>query len=418
MKKLSLIAVGVCLIGALAGCSFSIGKTSDSDDYSSVFIDPVTEGKVHTMKTYQFSAGEYGSTNVTVDTTDGADFEVVESPAGFKINTANVKGLLDATCVNSDYYKDYTFDCSNSVYTYNGRDYLRKDNTYCTYLADVGLDCGLVITTDSAKDLSLIAFSGSALSGSSSDVNYYRGKSEEPTSSTEIVTTEDGSVDSEEATTESTSEFSTTSSTKVKDDDSNYNKVKWQYESSFSDYPDLVVSATRVSDGVLIAVTNNGNNTISFSGTVSVMSDSGSKLGNTTLIESCLPSGGTTVSGVTCETSSGLSLQWNSYEVSESHATPGAFTAKVNLDTSSVMESEYGDSAYVNFECNAETNCSFASMYVLVLDSNGNVIGYSIAFPEDTTAGNTTTGDTLVLGDAYSLKNAAAIAVFTNPISM
>ena len=83
IKKLLTVFVGVVLTLSLTGCGFSIGTSSESGDYSDVFTDPITSGKIHTMKSYQFTVGDYGSTTVYVDTTDGASFELVETPAGF-----------------------------------------------------------------------------------------------------------------------------------------------------------------------------------------------------------------------------------------------------------------------------------------------------------------------------------------------
>lgn len=190
IKKLLTVFVGVVLTLSLTGCGFSIGTSGESGDYSDVFTDPITSGKIHTMKSYQFTVGDYGSTTVYVDTTDGASFELVETPAGFKINSKSGDCVLDATCVDKDYFKDYTVSCGESTYVYNDTEYLKRpDNDYyCTYLANVGLDCGVIIETAAAKDLSLIAFSGKSLADSSSDVDEYRGVSDEPTSHAEIVT--------------------------------------------------------------------------------------------------------------------------------------------------------------------------------------------------------------------------------------
>lgn len=46
IKKLLTVFVGVALTLSLAGCGFSIGTSSKSDDYSDVFKDPITSGKV------------------------------------------------------------------------------------------------------------------------------------------------------------------------------------------------------------------------------------------------------------------------------------------------------------------------------------------------------------------------------------
>ena len=51
IKKLLTVFVGVVLTLSLTGCGFSIGT---SGDYSDVFTDPITSGKIHTMKSYQF----------------------------------------------------------------------------------------------------------------------------------------------------------------------------------------------------------------------------------------------------------------------------------------------------------------------------------------------------------------------------
>lgn len=66
IKKLLTVFVGVALTLSLTGCGFSIGTSGESGDYSDVFTDPITSGKIHTMKSYQFTVGDYGSTTVLI----------------------------------------------------------------------------------------------------------------------------------------------------------------------------------------------------------------------------------------------------------------------------------------------------------------------------------------------------------------
>ena len=107
IKKLLTVFVGVALTLSLTGCGFSIGTSGESGDYSDVFTDPITSGKIHTMKSYQFTVGDYGSTTVYVDTTDGASFELVETPAGFTHRFAARKNRR--VCKNQSQHHNFLY---------------------------------------------------------------------------------------------------------------------------------------------------------------------------------------------------------------------------------------------------------------------------------------------------------------------
>lgn len=433
IKKLLTVFVGVVLTLSLAGCGFSIGNSSKSNDYSDVFKDPITAGKIHTMKSYQFTVGDYGSTTVYVDTTDGASFELVETPAGFKINSKSGDCILDASCVDKDYFKDYTVSCGESTYVYNDTEYLKRpdNNYYCTYLANVGLDCGVIIEATTAKDLSLIAFSGKPLGDSSSDVDDYRGVSDEPTSHAEIVTeqssTEDDNVTAETDTssTESTmnSDYSTYGETidsdtveKLSSLGTNYSMVKWDHEFYVEGSDHTLVASTAIApDGVVVAITNLGSKSVSFTGSAHIKGDTNSLSDSIALLEPCLAVGGTTISYTECDSANITSISLDDCSISDAYLTAADWSVNATVTTDGTSSSDYGDNVSINYSYESSTGCSCTSLKVLLLNNAGEVLGYGIGFVNDVSAGENITGTMYAITAPHSLDSLADMAMFSCP---
>lgn len=432
IKKLLTVFVGVVLTLSLAGCSFSIGSSSKSDDYSDVFKDPITSGKIHTMKSYQFTVGDYGSTTVYVDTTDGASFELVETPAGFKINSKSGDCILDASCVEKDYFKDYTMSCGEAVYVYNDTEYLKRpdNNYYCAYLANVGLDCGVIVEASEAKDLSLIAFSGKALTGSSSDVDDYRGISEEPTSHAEIVTEQSSTdvnddAESDTSNTEDTADsdylsygevIDSSTSEKLRTLGTNYSMVKWDHEFYVDNSNHtLVASVTTTPDGVVVAVTNLGTKSVSFTGDVHIKSSSNNTLETSALLEPCLAVGGTTISYVECNSTDVACISLDDCSITDTYLTAADWNVNATVTTDGTSSSDYGDNVGINYSYESSTGCSTTSLKVLLLNNAGEVLGYGIGFVNGIPAGGSVTDTMYAIAASHSLDSLTNMAMFSCP---
>lgn len=433
IKRLLTVFVGVVLTLSLAGCSFSIGSSSKSDDYSDVFKDPITSGKIHTMKSYQFTVGDYGSTTVYVDTTDGASFELVETPAGFKINSKSEDCILDASCVDKDYFKDYTMSCGEAVYVYNDTEYLKRpdNNYYCAYLANVGLDCGVVIEASEAKDLSLIAFSGKAFTGSSSNVDDYRGISEEPTSHAEIVTEQSSTDvnDDAESDTNNTEDIAdsdylsygevidSSTSEKLRALGTNYSMVKWDHEFYVEgSNHTLVASIVITPDGVVVAVTNLGTKSVSFTGDVHIKSSStGAMESSAALLEPCLAVGGTTISYIECDSTDVASISLDDCSITDTYLTAADWNVNATVTTDGTSSSDYGDNVGINYSYESSTGCSTASLKVLLLNNAGEVLGYGIGFVNDIPAGGSVTDTMYAIAASHSLDSLTNMAMFSCP---
>lgn len=433
IKKLLTVFVGVAFTLSLVGCGFSIGTSSESGDYSDVFTDPITAGKIHTMKSYQFTVGDYGSTTVYVDTTDGASFELVETPAGFKINSKSGDCILDASCVEKDYFKDYTMSCGESTYMYNDTEYLKRpdNNYYCTYLANVGLDCGVIIEATTAKDLSLIAFSGKSLDDSSSDVSDYRGVSDEPTSHAEIVTeqssTEDDNVTTETDTssTENTAASDYLSYGEAIDSDTaeklsslgtNYSMVKWDREFYVDGSNHTLVASTAITpDGIIVAITNLGSKSVSFTGSVHIKGDTNSLSDSIALLEPCLAVGGTTISYTECDSANITSISLDDCSISDAYLTAADWSVNATVTTDGTSSSDYGDNLSVNYSYESSTGCSYTSLKVLLLNNAGEVLGYGIGFVNDVPVGENVTGTMYAIAAPHSLDSLTNMAMFSCP---
>ena len=432
IKKLLTVFVGVVLTLSLAGCGFSIGTSSKSDDYSDVFKDPITSGKIHTMKSYQFTVGDYGSTTVYVDTTDGASFELVETPAGFKINSKSGDCILDASCVEKDYFKDYTMSCGESTYVYNDTEYLKRpdNNYYCTYLANVGLDCGVIIEATTAKDLSLIAFSGKPLEDSSSDVDDYRGVSDEPTSHAEIVTEQSSTDVNDDAETDTSNTENITSkdyltygevidsntSEKLRSLGTNYSMVKWDRE-FYVDSSDhtLVASVAIAPDGVVIAVTNLGTKSVSFTGSVHIKSNTNGTIESVAVLEPCLAVGGTTISYTECDSTDVASISLEDCSISDAYLTAADWSVNATVTTDGTSSSDYGDNVGINYSYESSTGCSYTSLKVLLLNNAGEVLGYGIGFVNDVPVDENVTGTMYAIAAPHSLDSLTNMAMFSCP---
>lgn len=185
MKKMLYCVAALALALALTGCSWSVGTGSRQDNrsYDEIFTWG-NESKIHTFMTYRIDIGEYGGMNLILDTSLGHSFALDGATNTFTVTDS--EGVTRATgCfVSREQYSYFTSvysDADLEIRNVNNRDLaLYFDNTTgkylaFTYLADCGLDVGLIVESDSEESLRYIAFSGEALPESSADIHHYLG---------------------------------------------------------------------------------------------------------------------------------------------------------------------------------------------------------------------------------------------------
>ncbi len=184
MKKILCLIIALVMALSCAGCSFAIGTKQEDYDYKDLFTWGNDTGK-SSMLGYKIDLQQYGNMMLYVDTTFGHKFELNGETNTFKIIDKDDKVTLNGAFVSLEQYQ-----ALSSIYTdleiknINGRElatyYADGVDRYqaFTYLADCGMDVGCVMEGDTSDCLNYVAFRGTALEGSSSDVKHYLGKAE------------------------------------------------------------------------------------------------------------------------------------------------------------------------------------------------------------------------------------------------
>ena len=184
MKKKLCYVIAIVLALSLAGCSWSVGTDSQRDDrsYDEIFTWG-NESKVHTTKTYRVELGEYGGMNLILDTSLGHSFELDGSSNTFTVTDKEGETIVLGYFVPQETYRDITALYNNlDIRNVNNRDLAEVDfdeilgNHFAfTYLADCGLDVGLMMEGSGDDAFQYLAFSGEALPDSSADIHHYLG---------------------------------------------------------------------------------------------------------------------------------------------------------------------------------------------------------------------------------------------------
>ena len=452
-KLLALMCAAVLVLG-LAGCSISLkGKDRAGDGkekYADLFPDAASRGgKAYKYKTksYKFSLTTgVGEMTIYVDTTNGYDLEVVSSPAGFHVKDKEGNTALYGVCMDKEQYAEFTADCTQ-VKTVNGRDFLYKYNSgdgsedYCSYMADCGLECGLVLEVHdgASANVELVAFRGDAIFGSSSDVYFYQGHGpiEEPDTEkpdteepdTEEPDTEEPDTeepDTEEPSTDSGSGEVTTNSSLSSEIESalstletDYKKVKWGAVYSFSDeMPGIVISVTPClsysGNGLIVAITNLYDEPISFTGSAAAKGKNDEILGDTFIYEDCIGSGSTIIKLIDCgsELPDGR-VRWEdcSAVISTYTYTPWAGDYKVTGNPAD----GYLTVDYSLYSTEGEA-CSVGAVGVLLLDENGYVLYATTDYVSDIEAGATISSSASFWGEENILSQTKNVAMFANTV--
>ncbi|MGN1102257.1 MAG: hypothetical protein ACI4RG_08700, partial [Huintestinicola sp.] len=198
MKKVLFgILMSAVMAVSLAGCSFHVGTNSNDRDYEDVFVDSTHKNK-HSMLKYVYTLDGYGQMNIYIDTTDGYSFEMVEDSANFKILNKDKEAVLFGGILNDEAYQNLTISLKD-VRKINGRDFFvtpTNSGEYdaFSYMADCGVNAGMVLETSDEELFKIIAFDGTPIEGSSSDIYYYQGKTTETTTVETVETLPDETI--------------------------------------------------------------------------------------------------------------------------------------------------------------------------------------------------------------------------------
>lgn len=183
MKKMLCYAVAVILALCLVGCSWSVGTTPDknSRSYDEIFTWG-NESRVHSSKTYNIQLGEYGEVQLILDTSLGHGFELDGQTNTITITDKEGQTAVLGHLVSQEQYSQITALYNGlEIRNINNRDYAvifdSSVNRYIsfTYLADCGLNAGLMLEADDDDSFKYLAFTGKALEGSSADIQHYLG---------------------------------------------------------------------------------------------------------------------------------------------------------------------------------------------------------------------------------------------------
>lgn len=183
LRKRMFGCVAMCLVLAmlLNGCSFHVGNTPKTEKYEDIFIDRMAEVKnqgkyVTKMVTYNYTLPGYGEMQIHVDTSEGHTFEMVEGTSGFQVKDADGNVALTGVITDKDQYKMFTA-YANDDYVINGRPFYGLVNEYgsldlYSYVADCGIDGGLILEATDEKLFRLVAFRGTPIEGALDQASY------------------------------------------------------------------------------------------------------------------------------------------------------------------------------------------------------------------------------------------------------
>jgi len=420
---------------AIVGCGFSVGNSKSNEDYESLFPDKAaTEGSAykHSFMTYTFSLEGMGEMNVSVDTSNGHKFELQAENGGFNIEDKDGNVVIYAACINPDSYKELT-TYLDMIETYNGRDFISSYNgdgstDMFSYMADCGLDCGLVMETKGGDPsvFSLVAFRGTPLEGSSSDVNAYKGQYEESEIDDEYFE-DDLTAIEDEATTDETVSDSLVNSTVDGDIetllanlDTDYNKINWGVRYSISeDIPGVVVSIAPCYEyeqyKLILAITNLTGTDIDFSAQAIALDANGEEEGSTFVYARAIGSLNTYVTTIPCgENMPTGVVHWEDGQIGATELykyTPWLLDYGASGKPSDgVIEVQY-EMYSANDDAIANADINF-----LLIDANGNILGTGFDFlTDEVPAGEKYSGSVSIYNDSNILSGAADVAIFANP---
>lgn len=194
-KKILAILLTAAMITA-SGCNFKIGGDGGEKlTYNNLFTDAAADkGLVytHSMVTYDYKLDNgYGAMKISVDTSDGHTFKMVEGQAAFDILDKDGKTVVHAVMTEPERYTAFTAEMSEEK-TINGRKFFSiEDNAgqkcVASYMADCGINLGMLMFAEDYTSFRLVAFTGTPAEGSSADQYFYKGTKPAETTAAETL---------------------------------------------------------------------------------------------------------------------------------------------------------------------------------------------------------------------------------------
>lgn len=449
IKSLIVLMILLVTLLCVTGCEIKIGgKDDDSkgkkESYKDLFPDAAAEKGSFAKSSnlcYKFTLGSYGEMLVYVDTSEGHKFELQNENGGFNILDKDGEIVLYVACIEKAGYQVYVADI-NDVKTINNRDFFYRENAdgstdVFSYMADCGLDCGMVMETKGDSDaFRLVAFRGNPIEGASSDIYAYKESSDgndpvdtttEDTDATEdIIVTEEETEETEDVTEDSGNTGATTNSSLDPDVkkqmdalDTDYSKINWgvQY-SPFAEYPGFVISVAPTFSygqyGLAIAFTNLYSDPVAFQGDATALASDGSEVGTTTVYTETLCNGNTVIYTILCEDMPDGRIHWENAKLdTDPYDGYEPWTADYSVTgnpSDGYLTVEYSMSSVNNVDIIRGT------VVCVLIDSNGNIVDVAYDYNYDTiAAGEKAQGSCSVYNDEERLKTVADVAIFAAP---
>lgn len=430
--KLSALLAMVVAVVTLSGCELPIGNFSKGESQKDLFpdlYDSDTGLKKTSNESFKFEVDDCGEMTVYLDTTKGYSYDV-DDEEGFEILDKDDDVVLTATKVELDEYKSLTADVEKTK-KFNNRKFLyRKDDdtkVAYSYMADVGLDCGLVLEAEDKDCFSLIAFRGEALDDSSSDPEDYKGDESdiivedeevEEVEAVEAVEEEEVVADAVDAS--GNVPLPEKLKKRLNSLNTDYVQVAWEQQYSIEgEDPNVVISTTSYESygytEIVVAVTNMTKKDIEFFAEMTVFNQNGDEVGYNTIYEIALGVENTNVYVVGCNDEvSDYTINWKSVDIRDA-----------NYDRYIPWQADYSatageydsvDVSYDFYSANGE-DMNNGTITILLLDSKGKVLARGFDyFDESLPAGDSYHGEVNVIGDSKNMKRTANIAMFSNPI--
>lgn len=399
-KKIACTALALISAVAVTGCSFSFGNTSEVNKrHEELFPDKAESSDQKTSYiAYEFSLEGMGSMKVYVDTSEGHKFELDKENSGFIIKDKDGAEALHAYCMVEETYKSGTAGIEN-VKNINGRDFfydkVEDYHSLFSYMADCGLDCGMILQSNDSSTFGLVSFDGTPIEGASDDIYFYQG----------TLSTDSEPITAEAAPTETSpksenvpisaasvgrfvnSSLSPEAEKLLSEIQSDYHKINWgvRYPAS-DDLPYLVISVVPYisydEQCLLIGITNLYDCDISFSGSATAVSKDNNVVGDAYVYTGTVGSGNTVFQSIYCGSKiPDGRIKWENCSIEtdlyESYVQWEAdYTLIKNADDRlTLVYSLYGKDG-------AETVPG--NVYAILVDDSGNVLAIGHDFSTDT----------------------------------
>ena len=170
-----------------------------------------------------------------------------------------------------------------------------------------------------------------------------------------------------------------------------------------------------IGHGIVVAITNLGSKSVSFTGSAHIKGDTNSLSDSIALLEPCLAVGGTTINYTECDSANITSITLEDCSITDAYLTAADWSVNATVTTDGTSSSDYGDNVSINYSYESSTGCSYTSLKVLLLNNVGEVLGYGIGFVNDVPAGENITGTMYAIAAPHSLDSLADMAMFSCP---